>query len=81
MVKVILQSCAKKYINFVFRPKMAIFRRAEMREGGLRLPLAQSICTHYSKKLGTLLFEKNRVQKTKVVVIQKEKRQPGLLSF
>ena len=34
VVKVILQSCAKKYINFVFRPKMAIFRRAEMREGG-----------------------------------------------
>ena len=32
-------------------------------------------------KLGTLLFEKNRVQKTKVIVIQKEKRQPGLFSF
>jgi hypothetical protein len=31
--------------------------------------------------LGTLLFEKNRVQKTKVIVIQKEKRQPGLFSF
>jgi hypothetical protein len=26
--------------NFVFRPKMAIFRRAGMREGGLPLPLA-----------------------------------------
>ena len=33
------------------------------------------------KKLGTLLFEKSRVQKTKVIVIQKEKRQPGLFSF
>ena len=26
--------------NFVFRPKMAIFRRAGMKEGGLPLPLA-----------------------------------------
>ena len=26
--------------NFVVRPKMAIFRRAGMREGGLPLPLA-----------------------------------------
>ena len=33
------------------------------------------------KKLGTVLFEKSRVQKTKVVVIQKEKRQSGLFSF
>ena len=32
-------------------------------------------------KSGTLLFEKNRVQKTKDIVIQKEKRQPGLFSF
>ena len=30
----------KSIENFVFRPKMAIFRRAEMREGGLPLPLA-----------------------------------------
>ena len=55
--------------------------------------LAQSICTHYScfenqgrfvtlkKKLGILLFSKSRVQKTRVIVIQKEKRQPGLFSF
>jgi hypothetical protein len=52
--------------------------------------LAQSICTHYScfenqgqfvKKSGNLLFEKNRVQKTKAIVIQKEKTQPGLFSF
>ena len=38
-----LQSCAKKYRkieNLVFRPKMAIFRRTGMREGGLPLPLA-----------------------------------------
>ena len=32
-------------------------------------------------KSGTMLFEKNRVQKTNVIVIQKEKRQPGLFSF
>ena len=55
--------------------------------------VAQSICTHYScfenqgrfvtlkKKLGILLFSKSRVQKTRVVVIQKEKKQPGLFSF
>ena len=30
----------KSIENFVFRPKMAIFRRAGMREGGLSLPLA-----------------------------------------
>ena len=30
----------KSIENFVFRPKMAIFRRAGMREGGLPLPLA-----------------------------------------
>ena len=35
-----------------------------------------SVCDP-EKKLGTLLFEKNRVQKTKVIVIQKEKKQPG----
>ena len=29
-------------------------------------------------KWGTLFFEKSRVQKNKVIVIQKEKRQPGL---
>ena len=33
------------------------------------------------KKSGTLLFEQSRVQKTKVIVFQKEKRQPGLISF
>ena len=33
-------------------------------------------------KLGTLLFEKkNRGKRSKVIVIQKEKRQPGLFSF
>ena len=32
-----VQKCIE---NFAFRPKMAIFRRAEMREGGLPLPLA-----------------------------------------
>ena len=32
-------------------------------------------------KSGSLLFKKNRVQKTKVIVIQKENRQPGLFSF
>ena len=30
----------KSIENFVFRPKMAIFRREGMREGGLPLPLA-----------------------------------------
>ena len=35
-----LQSCAKSRENCVFRPKMAIFRRAGMRKGGLPLPLA-----------------------------------------
>ena len=30
----------KSIENFVFRPKMAIFRRVGMREGGLPLPLA-----------------------------------------
>ena len=30
----------KSIENFVFRPKMAIFQRAGMREGGLPLPLA-----------------------------------------
>ena len=34
-----IQSCAKKYRKFVFRPKMAIFWRAGMKEGGLPLPL------------------------------------------
>ena len=29
--------------NFVFRPKMAIFRRAGMMEGGLPLPLAMKL--------------------------------------
>jgi hypothetical protein len=34
-------SCVQKSIeNFVLRPKMAIFRRAGMRKGGLPLPLA-----------------------------------------
>ena len=54
---------------------------------------AQSTCTHYScfenqgqfvtlkKKSGTLLFSKSTMQKTRVIVIQKEKRQPGLYSF
>ena len=48
--------------------------------------VAQSFCTHYScfenqgrfvnlkKKLGILLFSISRVQKTRVIVIQKEKR-------
>ena len=35
-----LQSCAKNIENFVFRPKMAIFWRAGMREEALPLPLA-----------------------------------------
>ena len=35
----LVQSCAKSIENFVFRPKMAIFRMAGMREGGLPLPL------------------------------------------
>ena len=35
-----LQSCAKKYKNLVFRPKMAIFWRVGMREGEFPLPLA-----------------------------------------
>ena len=30
----------KSIENFIFRPKMAIFWRAGMREGGLPLPLA-----------------------------------------
>ena len=38
-IKEYLQSCAKKYRNFVFRPKMAILRRMGMREGRLPLPL------------------------------------------
>ena len=33
------------------------------------------------KNWAPCFFEKNRVQKTKVIVIQKEKRQPGLFSF
>ena len=32
--------CKKSIENFVFRPKMAIFRRAGTREEGLSLPLA-----------------------------------------
>ena len=57
------------------------------------LKLAQSICTHYScfeimGRFATL--KKNRVQnmgckkqgaKNRVIVIQKERRQPGLFSF
>ena len=39
-----------------------------------------SVCDP-EKKLGTLLFEKSCVQKTKVIVIQKEKRQPGIFLF
>ena len=31
-----IQSCAKNIENFIFRLKMAIFRKAGMREGGLR---------------------------------------------
>ena len=57
---------------------------------------AESICTHYSnlsgrpeiflgfgtfKKSGTLLFAKSRVQKNRVIVIQKEKRPGYLFSF
>ena len=57
---------------------------------------AESICTHYSnlsgrpdiflgsgtfKKSGTLLFAKSRVQKNRVIVIQKEKRPGCLFSF
>ena len=30
----------KSIENFVFRPKIALFQRAGMREGGLPLPLA-----------------------------------------
>ena len=37
---VIYSRVQKSIENFVFRPKMAIFRRAGMREGGLPLPLA-----------------------------------------
>ena len=58
--------------------------------------VAQSIGTHYSslsgrpdiflgsgtfKKSGTLLFEKSRVQKNRVIVILKEKRPGCLFSF
>ena len=50
--------------------------------------IAQSICTQYScfENQGRFVTlkknrAKNRVQKTKVIVIQKEKRQPGLFSF
>ena len=57
---------------------------------------AESICTHYYnlsgqpnnflgsgtfKKSWTLLFAKSRVQKTRVIVIQKEKRLGCLFSF
>ena len=44
-------------------------------------PLFLKIGHHAFWKSGTLFFEKNRVQKTKVIVIQKENRQPGLFSF
>jgi hypothetical protein len=59
----------------------------------LRDIVAQSICTHYScfENMGRFVTlkkpdpkygpEKSRVQKNRVVVIQKEKRQPGLFSF
>ena len=58
--------------------------------------IAESICTHYSnlsgrpdiflgsgtfKKSGTLLFAKSRVQKNRVIVIQKEKRPGCIFSF
>ena len=55
--------------------------------------IAQSICTHYSKLSGrpdiflgsgTLKKsgpKKSRVPKNRVIVIQKENRQPGLFSF
>ena len=58
--------------------------------------IAESICTQYSKlsgqldnflgsgtfkKLGTLLIAKSRVQKNRVIVIQKEKRPGCLFSF
>ena len=49
VVKVILQSCAKKYINFVFRPKMAIFGRAGMRQGVV-IPTSISIFDSYDMK-------------------------------
>ena len=35
-----LQSCAKSIEKNIFRPKMAIFCREGMKEGGLPLPLA-----------------------------------------
>ena len=58
--------------------------------------IAESICTQYSnlsgrpdiflgsgtfKKLGTLLFAKSRVQKNRVIVIQRENRPGCLFSF
>jgi hypothetical protein len=54
--------------------------------------IAQSICTHYScfknqglfvtlkKNRPSCFLKKPRCKKTKVIVIQKEKRQPGLFS-
>ena len=65
-----------------------------MEVAGTLATIAQSICTHYSSfenqgRFVTLqknrapgfLKKAGRVQKTKVIVIQKEKRQPGLFSF
>ena len=53
--------------------------------------VAQSICTHYSSLSGRpdiflgSTTQKNQVQnidlKNRVIVIQKEKKQPGLFSF
>jgi len=39
-VRAIYSRVQKSIENFVFRPKMTIFWRAGMREGGLPLPLA-----------------------------------------
>ena len=58
----------------------------------MQCSLAESICTHYSnsdiflgsgtfKELGTLLFSKSRVQKNRVIFIQKEKRPGCIFSF
>ena len=57
-------------------------RHFQMRKSCYRLnSLAQSICTHYSEKWGTLLFEKSRLKKTRSFFIQKEKRPGCLFSF
>ena len=51
------------------------------------LSIAQSICTHYScfenmKKIRSKIWTwRTQVAKNRVIIIQKEKKQPGLFSF